>query len=103
VAQSLPAISAQGLEILGVELPALATVRVALTGGGGGKYHVPHSDLRRYSYGGCRHARPAADAATYPLFEVFGEICKNCSVSLPDAPDALWRAAAFTADRAMAL
>ncbi|MEU5241659.1 hypothetical protein ACH4UR_35715 [Streptomyces lydicus] len=103
MSQSLAAISAQGLEILGVELPALAAVRVALTGGGSGKYHVPHSDLRRYSYGGCRHARPAADAATYPLLEVFGEICKNCSVSLPDAPNALWRAAAFSADRAMAL
>ncbi|MCX4682056.1 hypothetical protein OG413_43530 [Streptomyces sp. NBC_01433] len=103
MAQSLPAISAKGLEILGVELPALAAIRVALTGGGGGKYHVPHSDLRRYSYGGCRYARPAADAATYPLFEVFGEICKKCAVSLPDAPDALWRAAAFTTEQAVAL
>ncbi|MCX4827034.1 hypothetical protein OG883_46205 [Streptomyces sp. NBC_01142] len=101
--QSLPAISAQGFAALGVELPALATIRVALTGGGGGKYHVPPSDLRRYSYGGCRYARPAADASTYPLFEVFGEICKKCSVTLADAPDALWRAATFTADRAVAL
>ncbi|WP_328373664.1 hypothetical protein OG800_50710 (plasmid) [Streptomyces sp. NBC_00445] len=101
--RSLPSISSQGLDILGVDLPALGAIRVALTGGGSGKYHVPHSDLRRYSYGGCQHARPAADAATYPLFDVFGEICKKCSVSLPDAPDALWRAAAFTAGRAVAL
>ncbi|MFF1680764.1 hypothetical protein ACFVYG_32590 [Streptomyces sp. NPDC058256] len=103
MAQSLPAISAQGLEILGVELPALAAIRVALTGGSGGKYHVPHSDLRRYSFGGCRYALPAADAATYPLLDVFGGICKKCSVSLPDAPDAMWRAAAFASDRAAAL
>lgn len=101
--RSLPAISAQGFAALGVELPALAAIRVALTGGGSGKYHVPHSDLRRYSYDGCRYARPAADAATYPLFEVFGEVCKKCSVTLPGAPDALWRAVAFTADRAVAL
>lgn len=103
MAQSLPPISAQALELLGVELPALAAIRVALTGGSGGKYHVPHSDLRRYSSDGCRYAGPAADAATYPLLEVFGEICKKCSVSLPDAPDALWRATAFTAGRAVAL
>jgi hypothetical protein len=86
-----------------VKLPALAAIRVALTGGSGGKYHVPHSDLRRYPSGGCRYARPAADAATYPLLEVFGEICKKCAVWLPDAPDALWRAAAFTAGRAVEL
>ncbi|MGW3930384.1 hypothetical protein ACWECC_20115 [Streptomyces microflavus] len=101
--RSLPAISAQGFAALGVQLPALAAVRVALTGGRGGKYHVPPSDLRRYSYGGCRHARPAADAATYPLFEVFGEICKKCSVTLPGPPDALWRATAFATGRAAAL
>lgn len=101
--RSLPAISTQGFAALGVQLPALAAVRVALTGGGGGKYHVPPSDLRHYSYGGCRHARPAADAATYPLFEVFGEICKKCSVTLPGPPDSLWRAAAFAAEKAAAL
>ncbi|WP_424892220.1 hypothetical protein [Streptomyces sp. XH2] len=103
MAQPLPAISVQGLAALGVQLPALAAIRIALTGGGGGKYHVPHPDLRRYSYGGCRYARPATDAATYPLFEVFDEICKKCSISLPGAPDALWRAAAFASGRAMAL
>ncbi|MEU5193652.1 Tat pathway signal protein [Streptomyces scabiei] len=92
--QSLPAISAQGLELLSMELPALAAIRVALTGGSGGKYHVPHSDLRRHSSGVCRYARPAADAATYPLLEVFGEICKKCVVSLPAAPDAAAQALA---------
>ncbi|MEW2493745.1 hypothetical protein AB0942_09380 [Streptomyces nodosus] len=100
---SLPVIPAQGFAALGVQLPGLAAIRIALTGGGGGKYHVPPSDLRRYSYGGCRYARPAADAATYPLSEVFGEICKKCSVTLPDAPDALWRAAAFAAEKALLL
>ncbi|MFI5689668.1 hypothetical protein [Streptomyces sp. NPDC051636] len=84
-----------GLGAFRVHCPALAAIRVALTGGGGGRYHVPHSDLRRYSYGGCRYARPATDAATYPLFEMFGEICKKCSVSLTDAPDALWRASSI--------
>ncbi|WP_331725878.1 hypothetical protein [Streptomyces sp. NBC_00470] len=103
MAQPLPPIPARGFAALGVQLPALAKIRVALTGGRGTKFHVPPSDLRPYSFGGCRYARPAADAATYPLVEVFGEICKKCAVSLPRAPDALWRATAFVCERAEAL
>ena len=97
---SFPGISPSGLCGLGIELPALAEVRIALTGGrGGGKFHVPHSDLRRYPSGGCRYAKPASEASTYQLFEVFDQVCKKCMIVLPDAPDALWRAAAFAAHR----
>ncbi|WP_129291828.1 hypothetical protein [Streptomyces lydicus] len=34
---------------------------------------------------------------------MFGQICKKCSVTLPDAQDALWRATAFAAAQAAAL
>ncbi|MFJ5851084.1 hypothetical protein [Streptomyces sp. NPDC092903] len=97
--QAFPEMSGRGLAALAIELPALAAIRVALTGGRGGKFHVPHSDLRRYSSGRCRFAKPAAEATTHPLAEVFEQICKKCDIVLPKAPDALWQAAAFAARR----
>jgi len=93
---SLPALSPNALAALDLTLPALARVRVALTGGGGAKYHVPPSDLRRgFHYGTCQYAKPAAGAASFPLLEVFGQVCKKCTIVVPDAAEALWRAAAF--------
>ncbi|MFD6967213.1 hypothetical protein [Streptomyces sp. NPDC059949] len=97
--RAFPELSGRGLAALAIELPALAEIRVALTGGRGGKFHVPHSDLRRYSSERCRFAKPAAEAATHRLAEVFEQICKKCDIVLPKAPDALWQAAAFAARR----
>ncbi|MEU6406177.1 hypothetical protein [Streptomyces sp. NPDC046985] len=100
--RSLPEISPRGLAGLDLVLPALAGIRIALTGGrGNAKFHVPPPDpgLRRYHPGTCQHSRPAAQAATYALLEVFGRVCKKCLIVLPSAPGALWRAAAFTARR----
>ncbi|MEU4111053.1 hypothetical protein [Streptomyces sp. NPDC027717] len=97
--RAFPEISGRGLAALGTELPALAAIRVALTGGRSGKFHVPHPDLRRFSSDACRFAKPAAEASTHPLVEVFAQICKKCDIVLPKAPDALWRAAAFAAQR----
>ena len=98
--RSFPEISARGLARLGIALPALAEVRIALTGGRGtAKFHVPPSELRRYDYGACQYSKPAAEAATYPLIEVFERVCKKCVIVLPAAPDALWRAAALAANR----
>ncbi|MFF8786741.1 hypothetical protein [Streptomyces sp. NPDC015125] len=97
---TFPGISRRGLAGLGVALPALAQIRIALTGGRGtAKFHVPPSDLRRYHHGACQHSKPADDAATYPLFEVFDRVCKKCTIVLPPTLDALWRAAAFAAHR----
>lgn len=97
--RSFPAIPARGFTALGIELPALAEIPVALTGGRSGKFHVPHSDLRHFAFSRCRFAKPASEAATHPLIEVFDQICKKCDILLPKAPDALWRAAAFAAHR----
>lgn len=97
-ASELPFLSTPALSLLGVELPALVSVRVALTGGHGGKYHVPRGEV--YYGGGCRHAGSATGAATYPLIEVAGEICRRCHPTLPDPEDALWRAAAHITSRA---
>ncbi|GLF98181.1 hypothetical protein [Streptomyces yaizuensis] len=99
---SLPSLDTSGLTTLGIALPALAAIRVALTGGRGAKFHVPVSDLRR-GYGDCRYAKPSTDAATFALLEVFGDVCKKCAIVLPDPADALWRAAAFATRRAAAL
>ncbi|MEU5476674.1 hypothetical protein [Streptomyces mirabilis] len=98
--RSFPEISPRGFAGLCITLPALTEIRIALTGGRGtAKFHVPPSDLRRYRHGACQYSKPAAEAATYPLFEVFDRVCKKCAVILPLAPDALWRAAAFAARR----
>ncbi|MEY9842891.1 hypothetical protein [Streptacidiphilus sp. EB103A] len=97
-ATELPFLSTQALGLLGVELPALVSVQVALTGGGSGKYHVPRGE--RYYGGGCRHAGSATGASTYPLIEVAGEICRRCHPTLPGPEDALWRAGAHIASRA---
>ncbi|MFE3166647.1 hypothetical protein [Streptomyces sp. NPDC059224] len=51
------------------------------------------------SPGTCQYSKPADQAATYALLEVFGRVCKKCAIVLPTAPDALWRAAAFAAHR----
>ncbi|MCQ8774813.1 hypothetical protein [Streptomyces telluris] len=56
-------------------------------------------DLRRYHHGACQYSKPADQAATYPLFEVFERVCKKCAIILPPGPDALWRATAFAAER----
>lgn len=104
--RSLPEIPPRGLAGLDIVLPALAEIRIALTGGrGNAKFHVPPPDpgLRRYHPGPCQHSKPAAQAATYALLEVFGRVCKKCAIILPSAPDALWRAAAFAARRREAL
>jgi hypothetical protein len=78
---SLPVLSPGALALLDTPLPALGALRVALTGGGSAKYHVPLSDLKRgYTFG--RYARPAAGAASYPLLEVSEQVCKKCSVVL---------------------
>ncbi|MFD5516376.1 hypothetical protein [Streptomyces sp. NPDC127066] len=98
--RSFPKISPRGFAGLGITLPALNEIRIALTGGRGtAKFHVPPSDLRRYHHGTCQHSKPAAQASTYPLFEVFDRVCRKCAIILPPAPDALWRATAFAAHR----
>ncbi|MFI6688425.1 hypothetical protein [Streptomyces sp. NPDC050485] len=98
--RSFPEISPRGFAGLGITLPALAEIRIALTGGRDtAKFHVPPSDLRRYHHGTCQYSKPADQAATYPLLEAFGRVCKKCAIVLPPAPDALWRAAAFAARR----
>lgn len=56
----LPVLGASVLKQLGVELPAMATIEVALTKGAS-KFHVPRADLRR-SYNECQHAKEAKDA-----------------------------------------
>ncbi|MGW1616150.1 hypothetical protein ACWCQZ_43210 [Streptomyces sp. NPDC002285] len=100
--RSLPKISPRGFAGLGIVLPALAKIRIALTGGRGtSKFHVPPPDpgLRRYHHGTCQYSKPADQAAAYPLLEMFDRVCKKCAIVLPPAPDALWRAAAFAAQR----
>ncbi|MER8197599.1 hypothetical protein ABTY00_27040 [Streptomyces microflavus] len=102
MARSLPEIPARGLAALGFELPALAEIRIALTGGrGNAKFHVPLPDpgLRRFHHEACRYSKPADQASTYGLLEVFDRICKKCPIVLPGAADALWRAVAFAAGR----
>ena len=104
--RSLPEISPRGLAGLDIVLPALAEIRIALTGGRGtAKFHVPPPDpgLRRYHPGTCQHSKPGAEAATYALLDVFGRVCKRCLIVLPSAPDALWRAVAFAARRRVVL
>ncbi|MFJ4679081.1 hypothetical protein [Kitasatospora sp. NPDC088783] len=98
--RSLPEISPRGFANLDIALPALAEIRIALIGGrGNAKFHVPPSDLSRYHHGACRHSKPADQAATHRLFEVFERVCKNCAIVLPSGPDALWRASALAARR----
>lgn len=106
MARSLPEIPARGLAGLGVALPALAEIRIALTGGRGtAKFHVPRPDpgLRRYHHEACRYSKPADQASTFGLLDVFDRICKKCPIILPGAADALWQAAAFAAIRREAL
>ncbi|MFJ1662485.1 hypothetical protein [Streptomyces anthocyanicus] len=102
MARSFPEIPARGLAGLGVELPGLAGIRIALTGGRGtAKFHVPPPDpgLRHFHHDACRYSKPADQASTYGLLEVFERICKKCPIVLPAAADALWRAVAFAAGR----
>ncbi|MBK3588231.1 hypothetical protein JHN49_32765, partial [Streptomyces sp. MBT57] len=60
---------------------------------------LPDPGLRRFHHEACRYSKPADQASTYGLLEVFDRICKKCPIVLPGAADALWRAVAFAAGR----
>ncbi|MFF7098059.1 hypothetical protein ACFY9A_37595 [Streptomyces rubradiris] len=93
----LPGLGTKDLDRLGLSMPALRALKVALTTRGGSKYHLPRDEKSFRLGGGCRHRGSAEFATLHHLLEVISDICLRCRVQLPGPADALWRVTALVA------